>query len=187
MIRNVGINSTRIGILHILQRMGASIECHHKRLFGEELVADLRIKHAPLKGIDIPVTMVPSAIDEFPIIFIAASLARGRTTLHGASELRVKESDRIQAMVDGLTHLGINAVGLPDGISIEGGTLVGGTVNSYHDHRIAMAFAIAGCIAKGPVTILNCNQVETSFPTFIELAQQLGLSIHHLKDSNEGK
>ena len=177
LIRNVGINPTRTGILHILERMGAHIEIANKRLCGEELVADLYVSHAPLEGIDIPMAMVPLAIDEFPVIFIAASCAKGKTVLHGARELRCKESDRIGAMALGLRQLGITVETLDDGICIEGGTLQGGVVDSKHDHRIAMAFAIAGALAQSPVTILDCTNVATSFPTFVTLANQIKLSI----------
>lgn len=176
-IRNVGINPTRVGILQILNRMGANIKITNKHLCGEELVADLLVKHAPLEGIDIPTAWVPLAIDEFPVIFIAASLAKGRTTLHGAKELRLKESDRIGAMVEGLRTLGIDAEAYEDGIAIQGGEFHGGIVDSRQDHRIAMAFAIAGSMSKSPVTILDCDNVATSFPTFVTLAKQLNLNL----------
>ncbi len=181
-IRNVGINPTRIGIIHILKRMGARIDMINKRLCGEEPVADLYVKHAPLEGIDIPAAMVPLAIDEFPIIFVAAACAKGQTLLHGAKELRCKESDRIGAMAVGLTQLGIEAQALDDGIYISGGRLQGGTVDSFHDHRIAMAFAIAGAVATAPVKILNCANVVTSFPNFVDVAHELKLSIEETKD-----
>jgi len=181
-IRNVGINPTRTGIIHILQLMGANISISNKRLCGEELVADLYIKHAQLEGIDIPTAMVPVAIDEFPVIFIAAACAKGQTLLHGAKELRCKESDRIGAMVDGLQILGIEAQALEDGVFIKGGVLRGGIVDSRHDHRIAMAFAIAGSVAKAPVTILNCANVATSFPTFTATANKLNMSIQEKTD-----
>lgn len=182
-IRNVGINPTRTGIIHILKRMGANIKITNKRLCGEELVADLHISQAALEGIDIPMTMVPLAIDEFPAIFIAASCAKGQTLLHGAAELRYKESDRIGAMAEGLQRLGIEVQVLDDGIIIHGGTLEGGVVDSRHDHRIAMAFAIAGAVAKAPVTILDCANVATSFPTFVKLAKQVKLSIKEVQDA----
>lgn len=176
-IRNVGINPTRTGVIQILQQMGANISFSNKRLCGEELVADIYVKYADLEGIDIPAALVPYAIDEFPIIFIAAACAKGQTILHGAKELRFKESDRIAVMVEGLQTLGIEAQALEDGAYIEGGTFLGGTVDSYHDHRIAMAFAIAGGVSHKPVTILNCEQVATSFPTFVETANQVQLLI----------
>ncbi|MCP0913519.1 MULTISPECIES: 3-phosphoshikimate 1-carboxyvinyltransferase [Legionella] len=176
-IRNVGINPTRTGIMQILQLMGADISLSNKRLCGEELVADLYVRHAPLEGIDIPAAMVPIAIDEFPVIFIAAACAKGQTLLHGARELRCKESDRIAAMANGLQQLGIEAQPLEDGIFIKGGHLQGGEVDSCHDHRIAMAFAIAGAIANAPVKILNCANVATSFPTFVSIANKTNMQI----------
>ncbi|QLZ69256.1 3-phosphoshikimate 1-carboxyvinyltransferase [Legionella sp. PC1000] len=183
LIRNVGLNPTRTGIIHILLEMGANITLLEQRQLGEEMVADLRIKHAPLKGINIEANMVPLAIDEFPVIFIAAACAQGQTSLRGASELRFKESDRIAAMVDGLKKLGIHAQALDDGIIIEGGTLHGGTVESRGDHRIAMSFAIAGAVASDPVTIKNCVNVATSFPLFVETAKELQLQIEETVDN----
>lgn len=182
LIRNVGINPTRTGIIQILTRMGADISLNNKRLCGEELVADLCVRHAKLEGIDIPASLVPLAIDEFPVIFIAAACAKGQTLLHGAKELRCKESDRIGAMVDGLQRLGIEAQAFEDGLYINGGVLQGGEVNSYHDHRIAMAFAIAGAIAKNPVTIKDCVNVATSFPTFVKTANKIKLAIKEIHD-----
>lgn len=183
-IRNVGINPTRTGILQILKRMGAAMKITNKRLCGEELVADLHINHAPLEGIDIPASLVPLAIDEFPILFVAASCAKGRTVLHGAQELRCKESDRIGAMADGLAQLGIQVQPLADGIIIEGGILQGGVVDSKDDHRIAMAFAVAGAVANAPITIKNCENIATSFPNFVKLAQQIKLSIKEVSDES---
>ncbi len=182
LIRNVGINPTRTGILQILTRMGADISISNKRLWGEELVADLVVKHAPLEGIDIPASLVPLAIDEFPAIFIAAACATGQTLLHGAKELRCKESDRIGAMVDGLQRLGIEAQAFEDGLLINGGQLQGGQVNSYHDHRVAMAFSIAGAVAQSPVTIKDCTNVATSFPTFVETASKINMAIQEVHD-----
>ncbi|KTC78327.1 3-phosphoshikimate 1-carboxyvinyltransferase [Legionella brunensis] len=182
LIRNVGINPTRTGIIQILILMGADISLNNKRLCGEELVADLCVRHAPLEGIDIPSELVPIAIDEFPAIFIAAACAKGQTLLHGARELRCKESDRIGAMVEGLQELGIEAQAFEDGLYINGGELQGGEVNSFHDHRIAMSFAIAGAMAKNPVTIKNCANVATSFPTFVKTANKINLAIKEIKD-----
>nr|WP_115385483.1 3-phosphoshikimate 1-carboxyvinyltransferase [Legionella gratiana] len=183
LIRNVGINQTRTGIIHILLEMGANITLENQRQLGEEWVADLRVRYAHLKGINISANMVPLAIDEFPAIFIAAACARGQTTLRGASELRYKESDRIAAMVDGLKKLGIQAQALDDGVFIEGGTLQGGIVESREDHRIAMSFAIAGAVASAPVTIKNCANVATSFPLFVDTAKQLQLQIEETVDN----
>lgn len=176
-LTQVGMNPTRIGVIEILKRMGANIEILAPREIGGEPVADLRVRSAKLRGIHIPEALVPLAIDEFPAIFIAAACAEGETVLSGAAELRVKESDRIQVMADGLIHLGILAQPLPDGIRIHGGQLNGGTINSHGDHRIAMAFAMAGLRAGGNIVIEDCANVNTSFPGFVELAANVGLKI----------
>lgn len=177
LIKHVGINPTRIGIINILREMGAEIEILNERLAGGEPVADLHVISKPLKGIEIPQDQVPLAIDEFPVIFIAAACAEGQTILSGAEELRVKESDRIQVMADGLNQLGIDAVSKPDGIIINGGSLQGGRVDSHGDHRIAMAFSMAALAAQGEIQIDNCLNVNTSFPKFVNLAHSVGLQI----------
>lgn len=176
-LRHVGINPTRTGIISILRLMGASIEILNERVVGGEPVADLHVVYKPLKGIDIPEELVPLAIDEFPVLFIAAACAEGQTRLSGAEELRVKESDRIQVMADGLQILGVNAKPTADGMVIQGGVIGSGTVVSHGDHRIAMAFAIAGLRANGVITILDCANVNTSFPEFKDLAKSLGLDL----------
>jgi 3-phosphoshikimate 1-carboxyvinyltransferase len=176
-IEHVGINPTRIGIINILRLMGANLELLNEREVGGEPVADIRIRYAPLKGIHIPEDQVPLAIDEFPAIFIAAISAEGTTVVSGAEELRVKESDRIQAMVDGLKILGADIEGTEDGAVIQGGTLTGGTVESHDDHRIAMAFAVASLRSTGIITINECANVATSFPGFVELAQTAGIKV----------
>jgi len=176
-LRHVGMNPTRIGVINILTLMGADISVLEPREVGGEPVADLRIRHADLHGIDIPEDEVPLAIDEFPALFIAAACARGTTTLRGAAELRVKESDRIAAMAEGLDTLGVENEPTPDGIVIEGGTLGGGTIRTFHDHRIAMAFAMAGLRASRAIEILDCDHVATSFPRFDHLAVQSGLKL----------
>jgi 3-phosphoshikimate 1-carboxyvinyltransferase len=176
-IRNVGMNPTRIGAINILQQMNGKILVTNERLAGGEPVADLVVSSSPLKGIDIDERDVPLAIDEFPAIFIAAACATGMTRLRGAEELRVKESDRIQAMADGLVELGIDCTVYPDGIDITGGQLTSGTVESHDDHRIAMSFAISSLRATGDITILECDNVATSFPNFVALANQVGLTL----------
>ena len=177
-LTHVGINPTRDGVINILKLMGANIELNNQREVGGEPVADIRVRYAPLRGIDIPEDQVPLAIDEFPALFVAASCAEGRTVLTGAEELRVKESDRIQAMADGLQILGVDAQPTADGIVIEGGELGSGVVDSLGDHRIAMSFTIAGLRATGDIVIENCANVATSFPTFVELAKEAGLSLN---------
>ena len=177
LLQHVGMNPTRIGVLNILGLMGADITVHNEREVGGEPVADLRVRYAPLKGIEIPEVEVPLAIDEFPALFIAAACADGRTVLSGAEELRVKESDRIASMAEGLTTLGIYNEVRPDGIVIEGGQIGGGAVRTFHDHRIAMSFAIAGLRAQQPIEVLDCDHVATSFPGFAELACTAGLQL----------
>ncbi|UQG61172.1 bifunctional prephenate dehydrogenase/3-phosphoshikimate 1-carboxyvinyltransferase [Marinobacter sp. M3C] len=177
-LRHVGMNPTRVGVINILRLMGANIDVSNERAIGGEPVADVRVRYALLKGIDIPEREVPLAIDEFPVLFIAATFAEGRTTLRGAEELRVKESDRIQVMADGLAAVGVKTTVTPDGIIIDGGqTMTGGIVNSHGDHRIAMSFAVASLRAKGEIVINDCANVATSFPGFVELAQQVGMNI----------
>jgi 3-phosphoshikimate 1-carboxyvinyltransferase len=176
-LRHVGVNPTRIGVINILRQMGANIELFNPAQVGDEPVADIRVRYAPLKGIEIPEDQVPLAIDEFPVLFIAAACAEGTTVLTGAEELRVKESDRIKSMADGLVTLGIDAVATDDGIRIQGGEIGSGEVESFDDHRIAMAFSIAGLRASGPITIKEANNVATSFPNFISLARQVGINI----------
>jgi len=176
-LRHVGINPTRIGVINILRLMGASIDVLNERKVGGEPVADLRVRGAKLKGIDIPLDDVPLAIDEFPVLFIAAACAQGKTTLRGAEELRVKESDRIQVMADGLHVLGVNAVPTEDGIIIEGGSIKGGVVESHHDHRISMSFAVASLVSEGDIYIKGCDNVATSFPNFVALANSVGFTI----------
>jgi len=180
-LEHVGLNPTRVGVINILKLMGANIEVLNKREVGGEPVADIRIQSAQLKGINIPEDQVPLAIDEFPAIFIAASCATGTTVLTGAEELRVKESDRIQVMIDGLQILGVDAKGTDDGAIIQGlgsqGAMGGGEVVSHGDHRIAMSFAIASLRASESIKILDCANVATSFPGFIELAQNCGIKV----------
>jgi 3-phosphoshikimate 1-carboxyvinyltransferase len=171
------MNPTRTGVIDILQRMGAAIEVHNARDIGGEPVADLHVRAAPLRGVDIPPELVPLAIDEFPVIFVAAACALGRTVLTGAEELRVKESDRIQVMADGLQALGIDAVATADGMQIEGGMLGGGSVDSHGDHRIAMAFTMAALRAQADIEIRDCANVNTSFPDFVGQARQAGVRI----------
>jgi len=176
-LQHVGMNPTRDGVINILQLMGADIQVSNERVIGGEPVADLRVRSAKLKGIQIPEDQVPLAIDEFPALFVAAACAEGETVLTGAEELRVKESDRIQVMADGLIELGIDAKPTPDGIVIQGGSIGGGSVNSHGDHRIAMSFAMAALRATGDISIDDCANVNTSFPGFVELAASVGLKV----------
>jgi 3-phosphoshikimate 1-carboxyvinyltransferase len=185
-LMHVGINPTRTGILAILKLMGADLTLLNEREVGGEPVADIRVRSAQLKGIRIPDDLVPLAIDEFPILFIAAACAQGQTIVTGAEELRVKESDRISMMEQGLHALKVAAKATPDGMVIEGmgaatnqssPVFASGTVASDGDHRIAMAFAVAGLRAAGPITILDTDNVGTSFPGFAELANKAGMQV----------
>ncbi|ALH95863.1 bifunctional prephenate dehydrogenase/3-phosphoshikimate 1-carboxyvinyltransferase [Acinetobacter equi] len=182
----VGINPTRTGVIEILKQMGADLTVENERIAGGEPIADIRIKGSrTLKGIHMPEDQVPLAIDEFPALFIAAACAEGRTVLTGAAELRVKESDRIQVMADGLKIMGIDCTPTDDGIIIEGkgqpgewgAIFAGGEIESHHDHRIAMSFSMAGLRSSGEIKIVGTETVATSFPTFTELANQAGLDI----------
>jgi 3-phosphoshikimate 1-carboxyvinyltransferase len=177
LLEQVGVNPSRTGVVEILRRMGARVELLNRGQVGREPVADIRVQSAPLRGITIPHELVASAIDEFPALFIAAACAQGETVLSGAAELRVKESDRIQVMAEGLQALGVDARPTSDGIVIRGGDLAGGEVESHGDHRVAMAFAMASVAASGPICIRDCRNINTSFPGFVDLARDAGLVI----------
>lgn len=176
-LTHVGINPTRAGIIEILQMMGGQIELSNERVVGGEPVADIRVRSSELRGIEVPAHLVPVAIDEFPAIFVAAACATGCTTVSGAAELRVKESDRIQVMVDALSAVGVSIEGKPDGAVITGGAVRGGQVDSHGDHRPAMAMAMLALRAETPIVISDCENVSTSFPGFAELASGAGLGI----------
>ncbi|GAB3791700.1 3-phosphoshikimate 1-carboxyvinyltransferase [Dyella agri] len=173
----VGLNPRRTGLLEALRLMGADIRVEDPRESGGEPVGDLMVRYAPLHGVELPEALVPDMIDEFPALFVAAAAATGRTVIRGAAELRVKESDRLAAMATGLRVLGIVVDETPDGATIHGGTLAGGTVESLTDHRIAMSFAVAGLVARAPVRINDCYHVATSFPGFMQLANRCGFAL----------
>ena len=177
LLQHVGINPTRTGIIDILRLMGADLTLENAHEVGGEPVADIRVRHAPLHGIAIPEALVPLAIDEFPALFVAAACADGETVLTGAGELRVKESDRIQVMAEGLQALGIAATPTADGMVVRGGRFSGGRVNSHGDHRIAMSFAMAALGADGTIVIDDCANVNTSFPGFVQQAGMAGLHV----------
>ncbi|TAN00992.1 MAG: 3-phosphoshikimate 1-carboxyvinyltransferase [Rhodanobacteraceae bacterium] len=176
-LRGVGMNPRRTGLLHVLRAMGADVTEANRREQGGEPVADLVVRHAPLRGIKVPAGHVADMIDEFPALFVAAACAEGVTTIRGAAELRVKESDRIAVMAAGLRALGAAVEETPDGAVVKGGSLHGGVVASQGDHRCAMSFAVAGGVAGSPVTILDCANVATSFPGFLELALRCGMAV----------
>ena len=176
-LEHIGVNPTRAGVIEILRLMGADLQVLNERTAGGEPVADIRVRGTELRGVKVPRELVPLAIDEFPVLFIAAANAKGETVVTGAEELRVKESDRIQVMANGLRALGVRAEPTPDGMRIDGGPYRGGEVNSHGDHRVAMAFAMAALRAGGPITVFDCANVATSFPGFVELARSAGLKI----------
>ena len=185
LLEQVGINPTRTGIIEILRLMGADISVLNQREIAGEPVADLRVRHARLKGVNIPQDLVPLAIDEFPAIFVAAACAEGETLVSGAGELRVKETDRITAMVQGLAAMGVELEERADGALIQGAKpggeakqLQGAKVASCDDHRIAMSLAMAAMVSREPVTVTDCANVATSFPGFSDLARQAGLGIN---------
>ncbi|MBF0187561.1 MAG: 3-phosphoshikimate 1-carboxyvinyltransferase [Magnetococcales bacterium] len=180
LLTNVGMNPTRIGLMEILLEMGGRIERLNEREVGGEPVADLRVRHSELKGIEVPVEVVPRAIDEFPVLFAAAAMADGETIVRGAEELRVKESDRISAMAVGLGSLGARIEEREDGAVITGqpeGLKGGGVVDSHTDHRIAMSHLVAGLCCKEPVEVLRCENIDTSFPEFHGIMTTLGAEI----------
>ena len=177
-IENVGMNATRNGIYAVLKAMGADITLTNERIVGGEPVADLIVKHSPLTAIETGPEIVPNMVDEFPILFVAAALAKGTSTFRGLEELRVKESDRIAVMARGLTAIGVQIEELPDGLTVhgrDGDPLPGGaTIAAELDHRIAMSFAIAGLASRQPVTIDDLAPVATSFPGFEAMLKALG-------------
>jgi 3-phosphoshikimate 1-carboxyvinyltransferase len=173
----IGLNPRRTGLLQALRLMGADISVEHPRESGGEPVGDLIVRHARLHGVELPEALVPDMIDEFPALFIAAAVASGTTVIRGAAELRVKESDRIATMANGLRSLGASIRETPDGAIIHGGRLGAGTVESHLDHRVAMSFAVAGLVAGGAVRINDCAHVATSFPGFLELANRCGFAL----------
>jgi len=177
LLKHIGINPTRTGVIDILKLMGADLTLENQQEVGGEPVADIRVRGRKLQGARIPESLVPLAIDEFPMLFVAAACAEGVTTVSGAAELRVKESDRIAVMEQGLQTLGINARSTADGMIIEGGRPRGGIVHSHGDHRIAMAFAMCGLCASEEITIEDSKNVATSFPAFLDTARAAGLPV----------
>lgn len=177
LIRNVGINPTRSGVIDILQGMGANISLENPRVLGKEPTADIRVHSSELHGIVVEPALVSLAIDEFPVLFVAAAAANGKTVFSGLTELRVKESDRISAMADGLRVLGIEVEESEDGAIVHGGRFAAGEVQSFGDHRVAMSLAAAATIAEGPVSVHDVAAVETSFPGFVNCLQDIGVDI----------
>ena len=176
-MKGVGVNKTRSGIIRILEMMNAKISVTNVRTCGGEKVADIAVASSDLQGVEIPLDCVAAAIDEFPAIFIAAACAKGVTVLRGATELRHKESDRIEVMASGLRTLGVDLETYEDGIKIVGGCIGSGTVDAQDDHRVAMAFSIAALKASGKIDILNAEGISTSFPEFVSIAKSVGLRV----------
>lgn len=176
-IRNVGLNPTRTGLLDMLKLMGADIEVRPHGGNAAEPIADIHVRRCELRGISVPEALVPLSIDEFPVFFIAAAATRGETVVTGAEELRVKESDRLAVMAQGLSTVGVQCELLPDGIKIQGGPISGGHIDSHGDHRIAMSFAVASLLAREPIVIDDVANVATSFPGFPQLARSVGLAL----------
>jgi len=176
-LKAVGLNPRRTGLLAALELMGADIAVENMRSSGGEDIGDLVVRYAPLHGVALPLDIVPDMIDEFPALFVAAATADGMTTIRGAAELRVKESDRIASMAHGLKACGVKIDELPDGAIIRGGGIGGGTIDSHGDHRIAMSFAVAGLLASAPIVIGDCANVATSFPGFVALANGAGFRL----------
>jgi 3-phosphoshikimate 1-carboxyvinyltransferase len=177
-VENVGLNPTRAGLYGVLRAMGADIVFENERVVGGEPVADLRVKASSLSGIEPDPSIVPSMVDEFPILFVACALAQGRSVLRGLEELRVKESDRIAVMAEGLRAIGARVEEIADGLIVDGtggDPLAGGaTVATHLDHRIAMSFAVASFACREPVTVDDRAPIATSFPTFISMMETLG-------------
>jgi 3-phosphoshikimate 1-carboxyvinyltransferase len=176
-IESVGINPTRTGVIEILRGMGADISLENRRMLGEEPIADIRVRSSQLYGGPVDPELVSLAIDEFPILFVAAAAASGKSVFSDIAELRVKESDRIAAMADGLRELGVHVDETHDGAVVHGGIIGGGTVESHGDHRVAMSLAVAGSIAERPVTVRDVAAVDTSFPGFAECMRSIGMDI----------
>jgi 3-phosphoshikimate 1-carboxyvinyltransferase len=169
------LNERRTGLIDTLLEMGADIAIENARESGGEKIGDLIVKHSALKGVDVPAERAPSMIDEYPILAIAAAFAEGRTVMRGLEELRVKESDRLAAIVAGLKANGVNVEETEDGMTVTGGDVMGGgRVVTHMDHRIAMSFLMMGLASKNPVTVDDVSMIATSFPEFEGLMRDLG-------------
>ena len=176
-LREVCVNPTRVGVIAIMRKMGADIVLYNERLLGNEPVADIRVRHASLQGTNVGEEDVPSAIDELPVVLVAACAAEGQTTISGAAELRTKESDRLATMAKALRTVGVDLVEHEDGMTVNGGTLTGGMVDSCGDHRIAMSMAVAALRASSEIKVIDCDNVDTSFPGFCDAASKFGWAI----------
>lgn len=180
-VGSVGVNSARTGFLRMMDAMGGTLQIAARRTSGSEPVADVMAKPSMLQGALLPASLVPSAIDEMPAVFAAAACAMGETVIEGAEELRLKESDRIAAMLVGLKELGVVCEETRDGARIRGGRVRGGEIDCKSDHRVAMAFTILALVAQGPIVVHDVDCVDTSFPDFAETALQLGLNLEPIE------
>jgi 3-phosphoshikimate 1-carboxyvinyltransferase len=188
LLNNVGLNETRDGIIHVLRAMGADITIHDRRCQGGEDVGDIRVRHCGrLRGIEIPVGLIPSLIDELPVILALAAVSDGTTRLRGAEELRVKESDRLAVMANGLERLGVSLREYEDGMDIDGGAIRGGQVDGAGDHRCAMSFAILGQVASGEISIAGAENINTSFPTFVRDLSAVGGTVRTQAGESENE
>ena len=176
-IENVGLNPLRTGFIKVLQMMGANIQLLNKRTINGELIGDIYTESSSLNGIKIPEELIASSIDELPLIVLAASQANGKTTIRNAEELRVKESDRISSMINMMDGFKISTDEYPDGMNVYGGSIKGTRVNSFGDHRIAMTALMASLVSDGDILVEDCENIDTSFPTFIEIANSIGMDI----------
>ncbi|MDT8319217.1 MAG: 3-phosphoshikimate 1-carboxyvinyltransferase [Xanthomonadales bacterium] len=182
LLRDVGLNATRDGVIDTLRAMGAKIDVGNRRLFGEEPVGDLHVRYAGrLQGIDIPVERVPALIDELPVIMALAAACEGCTRLRGAAELRVKESDRLAVMAAGLSAMGVSLREYEDGIDIEGGPIHAADVNGAGDHRCAMSFCVLGQVAPGPLRVAGAEHIGTSYPGFVADLTSVGGAVRELR------
>jgi 3-phosphoshikimate 1-carboxyvinyltransferase len=183
-LNNVGLNETRDGVIRVLEAMGADLQLVNRRMYGQEAVGDIRIRHnGPLKGIDIPLQWIPSLIDELPVIMALAAVADGLTRIRGAAELRVKESDRISVMARGLESMGVRLTQYRDGMDIEGGAIKGGRVDGAGDHRCAMSFCILGQVADADTEVRGCGNIDTSYPGFAHDLKTAGGRISEVDQS----
>jgi 5-enolpyruvylshikimate-3-phosphate synthase len=176
-IENVGLNPLRTGLIEILKMMGANIHITNIKTINGELVGNIYTESSRLNGIEIPKDLIASSIDELPLIALAASRANGKTSIRNAEELRVKESDRISSMTKMMEAFSISTDEFPDGMNVYGGSIKGARVNSFGDHRIAMTALMASLVSEGDILVENCKNIDTSFPTFIEIANNIGMDI----------
>jgi len=179
LLPGISLNPQRTGLITTLQEMGGNIEITNERIEGGEAVGDIRVQSSPLQGIAVPAERAASMIDEYPILSVAAACATGETYMPGVAELRVKETDRISVMAEGLKACGVEVSETPDSMSVTGAKMISGGARlfSQHDHRIAMSFLVLGMVAQQPITMLDVATISTSFPGFAELMNKAGAKL----------